>query len=470
MCHLLSAIPSKHMRIFIFLLHFTVCRSGPNVKERPEGLGRILKSVPISEDELSELAADADVDDKEPHPYRYDIEWVLGGRASNVERHELVYTTAEAEGMLDGGPRRKRKATTEPAKTTETPETAASTKQASKKRSKAAAGGAKGKKKASTTNSSASRKSASASSRSKAGGGKRKLQSQEDDPFLSNDTTKQAGKDMYEKHRREFERMLARIEKVDQFGFFLDDVPPEHDDDDGDGGNAATAAAPMAIDGVVDDGSLEEKKDEEDSTPTPSPNECQNVACGANSSVLRAPYNWAVIKKRAEKGRYVADRQKQVDGKLQQLQQSYRAWLEKEALDPTSAHRLASIERPTSLVMEEENNQDGATKDVGDAAATNRIDSSSEGSGYRRFKIPNPKGVDWDLFRQDVQDMCDAAVARDPDEGEDDGPGTLGYAIKKIKEVRLAPAAFVFVRAVYLSAFIVLCFPLSCNLIKHVAN
>ena len=34
--------------------------------------------------------------------------------------------------------------------------------------------------------------------------------------------------------------------------------------------------------------------------------------------------------------------------------------------------------------------------------------------------------------------MCDAAVARDPDEGEDDGPGTLGYAIKKIKEVSLA--------------------------------
>ena len=146
---------------FFFSSHFTLCRSGPNVKERPEGLGRILKSVPISEDELSELAADADVDDKEPHPYRYDIEWVLGGRASNVERHELVYTTAEAEGMLDGGPRRKRKATTEPAKTTETTATAASTKQASKKRSKAAAGGAKGKKKASTTNSSASRKPAS---------------------------------------------------------------------------------------------------------------------------------------------------------------------------------------------------------------------------------------------------------------------------------------------------------------------
>ena len=420
------------------------------MKEWPEGLGRILKSVRIPEDEMSELAADADSDaeDKEPHhPYRYDIEWVLGGRASNVERHELVYTTAEAEGMLDGGPRRKRKAATEPAKTTAT----TATKQAAKKRTKVGSGGAKGGKKASAASS--TKKSANASGSRSKGAAKRKLQSQADDPLLStNDATKQSGKDMYEKHRREFERMLARIEKVDQFGFFLDDVPPEHDDGGDNSDNAATSAAPMAIDQAVADhcggasSSLEEKKDEEDSMPAPTTKPCPKVANDLDSSASRAPYNWAVIKERAEKGRYVADRQKQVDGKLQQLQQSYRAWLEKEALDPTSAHRFAEIERPTSLVVEEKT-RDGATfKDDGDAAAaaTEGGISSSEGSGYRRFQIPNPKGVDWDLFRQDVLDMCDAAVARDPDEGEDDGPGTLGYAIKKIKEVSLAlyPVAY----------------------------
>ena len=333
-----------------------------------------------------------------------------------------MYTTAEAEGMLDGGPRRKRRAATEPAKTTAT----TATKQAAKKRTKVGSGGAKGGKKASAASS--TKKSANASGSRSKGAAKRKLQSQADDPLSStNDATKQSGKDMYEKHRREFERMLARIEKVDQFGFFLDDVPPEHDDGGDNSDNAATSSAPMAIDQAVADhcggasSSLEEKKDEEDSMPAPTTKPCPKVANDLDSSASRAPYNWAVIKERAERGRYVADRQKQVDGKLQQLQQSYRAWLEREALDPTSAHRLASIERPTSLVMEEENNQDGATKNVGDAAATNRIDSSSEGSGYRRFKIPNPKGVDWDLFRQDVLDMCDAAVARDPDEGEDDG-------------------------------------------------
>lgn len=437
----------KSYHICIFHVISRSFRSGPNVKERPEGLARILKSVRIPEDEMSELTADADSQtdtrDKAAHPYRYDIEWVLGGRASNVERHELVYTTAEAEGMLDGGPRRKRKAATEPAKTTAT----TVTKQATKKRTKAAPGGAKGRKKASTASS--TKKTASASSSRAKGAGKRKLQSQADDPLLSsNDATKQSGKDMYEKHRREFERMLARIEKVDQFGFFLDDVPPEHDDGGDNSDNAATPAAPMAIDEAVADhcgvasSSLEEKKDEEDSIPTSTPNACPKVANDVASLVLRAPYNWAVIKKRAEKGRYVADRQKQVDGKLQQLQQSYRAWLEKEALDPTSAQRLASIERPTSLVMEEKTRDGATTKDDGDAAAaTDRGNSSSEGSGYRRFQVPNPKGVDWDLFRRDVLDMCDAAVARDPDEGEDDGPGTLGYAIKKIKEVSLALAS-----------------------------
>ena len=436
---------SNHICVLYFVSHSF--RSGPNVKEWPEGLARILKSVRIPEDEMSELTdADSETDakDKAAHPYRYDIEWVLGGRASNVERRELVYTT---EGMLDGGPRRKRKAATEPAKTTAT----TSTKQATKKRTKAASGGAKGRKKASATSS--TKKPAGASSSRSKGAGKRKLQFHADDPLLStNDATKQSGKDIYEtKHRREFERMLARIEKVDQFGFFLDDVPPEHDDggDNNSNDNAATSAAPMAIDEAVANhcggasSSLEEKKDEEDSVPVPPPNTCPKVANDVDSSALRAPYNWAVIKKRAEKGRYVADRQKQVDGKLQQLQQSYRAWLEKEALDPTSAQRLASIERPTSLVMEEKTRDGATTKDDGDAAlaTTDRGNSSSEGSGYRRFQIPNPKGVDWDLFRQDVLDMCDAAVARDPVEGEDDGPGTLGYAIKKIKEVRLVQVA-----------------------------
>ena len=433
---------SNHICVLYFVSHSF--RSGPNVKEWPEGLARILKSVRIPEDEMSELTdADSETDarDKAAHPYRYDIEWVLGGRASNVERHELVYTS---EGMLDGGPRRKRKAATEPANTTAT----TSTKQATKKRTKAASGGAKGRKKASAASS--TKKPASASSSRSKGTGKRKLQSQADDPLLStNDATKQSGKDMYEKHRREFERMLARIEKVDQFGFFLDDVSPEQDDG-GDNynsnNNAATSAAPMAIDEAVADhcggasSSLEEKKDEEDSVPAPPQNACPKDANHVASSVLRAPYNWAVIKKRAEEGRYVADRQRQVDGKLQQLQQTYRDWLEREALDPTSAQRLVSIERPTSLVMEEKTRDGATTKDDGDAAlaSTDKGNSSSEGgSGYRRFQIPNPKGVDWDLFRQDVLDMCDAAVARDPDEGEDDGPGTLGYAIKKIKEVSL---------------------------------
>ena len=390
-------------------------------------MGRILKSVPIPEDELS---AD-DASDRDPHPYRYDIEWVLGGRASYIERHELVYTTAEAEGMLEGGPRRKRKAAAaEPAKTLTT---AAATKQATKKRPKVA-GGAKGKNKKTATASS-NRKTAN-----RVSGGKRKLQQSQVDP-LSDDpnATKQSGKDMYEKHRREFDRMLARIEKIDQFGFFLEDAPPGHEDD-----NEDNKAAPMAIDVPVKDdncggSSLEEKKDEDDSLPPAVKTiSCPHGANVATSPAVRAPYNWVAIKKRAERGRYVADRQKQEDDRLQQLQQSYRSWLEKEAMDPTSAHSLVSIERPTSLIMEESEMDAAANGDaavVGDAGAMATGTGSTGGSGYRRFHVPNPKGVEWDLFRQDVIAMCDAAVARDPDEGEDDGPGTLGYAIKKIKEV-----------------------------------
>jgi hypothetical protein len=36
--------------------------------------------------------------------------------------------------------------------------------------------------------------------------------------------------DPYESHKREFERILARLEKVDKFGFFLDPAPPQFDE------------------------------------------------------------------------------------------------------------------------------------------------------------------------------------------------------------------------------------------------
>ena len=54
------------------------------------GLGRIFRSIPIMPTSPDQ------------HPFRYDVDWVLGGRRlTNVERQDLVYTTADTEGLTE---------------------------------------------------------------------------------------------------------------------------------------------------------------------------------------------------------------------------------------------------------------------------------------------------------------------------------------------------------------------------------
>ena len=45
------------------------------------------------------------------HPFLYDIDFILGGKVAGVERCDLQYTTAEAEGMI-GNTKRNRKKNT----------------------------------------------------------------------------------------------------------------------------------------------------------------------------------------------------------------------------------------------------------------------------------------------------------------------------------------------------------------------
>ena len=74
-------------------------RREPGLKNRDGGLGRIHRSIPVTEEDAASAGQ---------HPFRYDVDFVLGGRITNVDRTELLYTTADAEGMTE---RRKRNPT-----------------------------------------------------------------------------------------------------------------------------------------------------------------------------------------------------------------------------------------------------------------------------------------------------------------------------------------------------------------------
>jgi hypothetical protein len=272
--------------------------------------------------------------------------------------------------------------------------------------------------------------------------------------------------EMYDRHKREFERLLARLEKVDKFGFFLDPVPPPLDEcyydppspkpaqavepppesnNDGaqtttvapppgrtstpvpqvtlelEGPNAVSAAAASAPPSTPMHAPVQPSAAAAVSSPLDflasaaaavgTPNTTATAAAAAaattadtNAAVAadadpaavdpgdaalmppkkkarrrppaskaparaalvfpdHAPFNWAMVRRRMEHGRYVLDREKYLRGH--------------------GGRRVA---------------------------------------GMRRKALPplHRLGVDWDLFVKDVVGMCDTALENDRDEDEEE--------------------------------------------------
>lgn len=305
---------------------------GPRLKNRDGGLGRIHRSIPVENNDNG-------------HPYRYDVDFVLGGRISKVERSELVYTTADAEGMTERRKRDRNPSTV----VKEMEETKQVVKKPARKRKKAKGG--KGTKGATTKKKTVKKAKGSAGTKHKTkngkAGGKKAATKQKAAEEEAKDDETIVVKDLYERHKRDFEKCLARLEKQDTYAFFLGDPPPECDEhyESSDNDNADAEAPPSTP-----------------KQPTVFPD--------------TPPFNFTVIRKRMAHGRYVLDRVRQ------QKERSF-----------SSSSRTA----PALL---------------------------------------HPNGVHWDQFRDDVVQMCDAAIARDPD-GADGGRGTLGHAANKTKTVSL---------------------------------
>ncbi len=181
---------------------------------------------------------------------------------------------------------------------------------------------------------------------------------------------------LYCKHRKEMEKSLVRLEKLDRFGFFLEATPQQFDE------NYDVDESDVLPPGDDDDSSARAARGPRVAVPFPD----------------RPPFNFLVVRKRLAAGMYDTD---MVALELKRLRE-IRAMM--------------------------------------DASGTSRDESEAGNVNYDieydevEKSIRHPIAVDWDTFNADVVAMCDAAICRDPD-GVYLGPGHLGWAANKIKKV-----------------------------------
>jgi hypothetical protein len=178
---------------------------------------------------------------------------------------------------------------------------------------------------------------------------------------------------LYTKHKKEMEKSLIRLEKLDRYGFFLEATPPQFDEnydcDDGD------------VPGH-DDSSIQAAHKRHRAVPLPN----------------QPPFNFLIVRKRLAAGLYDTD------------------------MVALELKRLRGIRAMT--------NKSRTSHDESDAG---KIDYDIEYDELEK-SIRHPIAVDWDTFKADVVAMCDAAIIRDP-EGISLGSGHLGWAANKIKKV-----------------------------------
>ena len=421
------------MNFILFLYSFY---SQGKLKDHKGDLARVVRSNPITEEISSAVGTnsnDGNDDKKEKistsfeqqnngqHLYVYDLELVMGGKLNRVPRFELKYTTASEMGMTgDARKRRKRKPTTAQEDTDNISSKIDKKKKITKKTA------------ATTKNSNCNKNNKKRGLKNNVGNTSKKTKKQQDVLqyiAATSETTTANSLGMFERHRREFERSLLRLQKIDVYSFFTDDYIPEefdecygssinNDDDDNNNNNDdddMEKSLPGESTTMLTSGTQQPQITYNPTTttsntliPPQSSSEKYNnddaqheaATTGDLSSLLSSkenlnildskatksvtqypslpPYNFAVLRRRLEHGRYILDRER----------------LEKEE-------------------YQKNNNA--------------KVDKMSN------FIVQNPTGIDWELFREDIIGMCNTAIERDPNDDDGNSTGTLCNTAGKIK-------------------------------------
>ncbi|KAL7473776.1 hypothetical protein ACHAXS_014443 [Conticribra weissflogii] len=519
------------------------------------GLARVIRV------HRSELSLDHDGDghksseESSAEPAMYDVEYVLGGKVNKIPRHDLIHTTAEAEGLVDpsddgvGGahpPRgrllRKRQAATNPAQEDqEKAEEESATKKAKKKKTQDHLHSATVS--SSTASSISSSRSRKEQNRSKKGGydvvpkspsrgrgrslqgdvedatpekqpisrGRGRPKKPESSPPISSKQATSAGKrrrnsktdidstksikespsskgctsksntsktssskrgnkrtsatdieesdsnadgkdlttsnvdepqgralDMYIRHKKEMDRSITRLEKMDRFAFFLDQPPSGFDEN------------------YSQDGSGDANSTVDESEKKQTPSTCYESSNDREWTTFKRkfsfpdypPFNLIVLRKRFDAGWYDLDmvaeeikRRKEiglimhVDVNNAKEKKSALEHDEKLGCDPAELSPRQVNSPLKEKPKKTDCNRDAIQDDYQDDDTPEQVDITllSEYQDLAKTMY-HPIGVDWEKLNSDVVGMCDAAIERDP-EGVNLGSGHLGFAAHKIKKL-----------------------------------
>ena len=384
----------SNMHVHTFVSDFFSHRNGKLMDNHRGDLGRIVRSKPINED--------GSEDEQNGHSFLYDLELVLGGKLNAVARYELLYTTAFEEGMIGDSRRQRKRKPTQLQEETASVEPAGKNSAAVKKKKKAPANsksnakssssktmatkGTNNKKRGSKTSANTNGKKKSKSAAAKAS----------ENVTIVNASNASNGLGMFERHRREFERSLLRLQKMDVYNFFSEeDVPAEHDEC-----YEPKATAVSQENATTTIGETEQNTSistQESTNPSTAPDNVMSLSTKIENDKEKEnvpitfpshpPYNFVVLRKRLEQGRYLLDRQRLSDN--------------------------------------EENFASDGTK----------IKADNDDKSHKSTKITmeHPVGIHWDLFRDDIMGMCHSAIARNEGNFDDGTPGTLSNTAEKIK-------------------------------------
>eukprot|EP00980_Cylindrotheca_fusiformis_P029510 scaffold23496_cov188-Cylindrotheca_fusiformis.AAC.8 len=363
--------------------------SKPRLRNHVGNLGRIVRVTPVEGDSSS-------------HPFLYDLEFMLGGKLGFVERSDLQYTTALAEGMI-GDTKRKRKPNSVFVSSPEKKEGKTKKKGGQKKEKKTTTTTTKksavSKKTASKTTPKTGKKRNASSAATK--GSSKKTKVSKAVPVGDDASSNTAN--LYDRHRREFERSLGRLEKCDPYHWFLGDVPPEFDESyvqnfestdepQSDGpSKEAIAVTPSIPASPAEPPSAESMSTKKTDNKASSTAMAEKKVSQRNQEPVfpdQPPYNFHILRKRMQHGRYVIDRERL---EIEEHEKLIRPFLK--------------------------------------STGTNK----SKGGRKSKFRVLHPKAVNWDLFRKDVIGMCDSAGERNMD-CDDGSAGTISHTCKKIKD------------------------------------
>lgn len=382
-----------------------------------------------------------------PSSFQYDVEWVLGGKLCGCDREDLIYRTADEEGMTDSSEHRRRKrkpvdfmedvAKMEDAKkrfrqqqqkkqpnpkptvkiAVSVPSNDTPTKIVDRKKGAASKSARKKAAPGKASSSSGIRKRVlynGIKNEPSTLNGNKKSKESKNDVIVDDAGANSSSLDMFERHDREFNRFLARLrEKVDLYRHFWSssgNVPPEF--------NECYTGETEKYDSTSGDADVIPVGSEACSVEIQNDN-IEPISGGPQKIAMveacifppHPPYNWEMLERRLDHGRYIIDREYEEEEERFNLLESYY----------------------TSLPTEERPKRIFPSKRVGPSKSTTGVESEAQAKDSR---VANAFGINWDLFRKDVIGMCDAAIDRaDSDDDEDCGQrGSLSYTVKRIKE------------------------------------